>query len=55
MTKDPVQAAESVKRLLPLDLDTLVFGHFPPLVQDAKGAVERLVGRSYDRAGMKGG
>ena len=52
VTKDPAQAAESWERLVSLDFGTIVFSHFPPLVDDARGAVERLIRKRHDRAAM---
>ena len=52
VTKDPAQAVESLERLIPLDFGTIVFSHFSPLVDDARGAVERLISQRHNRAAM---
>ena len=43
VTQDAARALESLKRLLDLDFETIIFSHFPPLQQDAKGALRRLL------------
>ena len=43
VTVDPEQAMESIERLLSLEFDTILFSHFPPLVEGAKDALRRLV------------
>ena len=42
-TQDPAQAAESLRKLLPLEFETICFSHFPALKSDARGALRRLV------------
>ncbi len=54
VTKDPNQATESLGRLLPLDFHTIAFSHFSPLVDDARGALERLIGQRHDHAATEG-
>ena len=43
VTQDPMQARESLKRLLALDFDIICFSHFPPLRRDARDTLRRLV------------
>ncbi len=50
VTKDPAQAAASLRNLVPLDFHTIAFSHFSPLVRDARGALERLIGKRHDGA-----
>ena len=45
VTQDGPQALESLKKLLPLDIETICFSHFPPLREDALGSLQRLVER----------
>ena len=40
---DPVAARRSVQRLASLDVELIVFSHFPPLREDAAGVLRRLV------------
>ena len=54
VTKDPAQAAESLKKLVPLDFHTMAFSHFSPLVREARGALERLISKRHDRAATEG-
>ena len=54
VTKDPAQATESLARLVPLDFHTIAFSHFRPLVSDARGSLERLIGQREDRAAAEG-
>ena len=46
VTLDPVQAAESLEKLLSVDFDTICFSHFAPLKRNAKDALRQLVERS---------
>ena len=55
VTKDPAQATGSLARLVPLDFGTIAFSHFVPLVGDAKGVLERLIGQRQDRAAAEEG
>jgi glyoxylase-like metal-dependent hydrolase (beta-lactamase superfamily II) len=43
VTQDIDQAMESLKKLLPLDIETICFSHFPPLRLDAQASLRRLV------------
>ena len=43
VTQDGEQARESLKKLLPLDIETICFSHFPPLRRDARGSLRRLI------------
>jgi glyoxylase-like metal-dependent hydrolase (beta-lactamase superfamily II) len=43
VTKDPKLALESLKKLLPLDIDAICFGHHRPLQVDAHSHLERLL------------
>ena len=43
VTQDTDRAMESLKCLLPLDIETICFSHFPPLRHDAKASLRRLV------------
>ena len=45
VTQDPSQAQRSLEGLTSLDFQSIVFSHFPPLRQDARGALELLVRR----------
>ena len=46
VTQDPQQARESLKRLVDLDFDVICFSHFPPLREDARATLRRLVQRT---------
>ncbi len=41
-SEDIAAARASVQRLAPLDVETIVFSHFPPWREDANGVVRRL-------------
>ena len=43
VTQDSEQALESLRLLLDLDFETIIFSHFPSLQQDAKGALRTLL------------
>ena len=43
VTRDLSQARKSLKKLLLFDFDVICFGHFPPLQQNARDALQRLV------------
>ena len=43
VTQDPMQARESLKKLLALDFDVICFSHFPPLERNAQATLRRLV------------
>ena len=51
-TQDPVQAAESLRKLLPLEFETICFSHFPALKSDARGALRRLVQKTTPEPAM---
>ncbi len=42
-TQDLGQAAESLKKLLAFEFDSICFGHFPPLRQGARDSLRQLV------------
>ena len=43
VSQDMQQARESLKRLLPLDFETICFSHFEPLRNDGRQAVQALI------------
>ena len=45
VTQDYDQARDSLKQLTSFDFQLMVFSHFPPLRQNARETLERLVGR----------
>ena len=45
VTQDSKQALESLKKLLELDFDTIVFSHFSPLREKARDSLRQLVER----------
>ena len=45
VTENPRQAAESLRKLLPLDFDVICFGHHPPLQEDARDSLRKLLQR----------
>jgi glyoxylase-like metal-dependent hydrolase (beta-lactamase superfamily II) len=46
---DPATARTSLQRLADLDVKTVVFSHYPPLIDDPKGALAALVGAATQR------
>ena len=49
VTHSPEQAICSLEKLLELDFHTICFSHFPPLYNDARVALRRLLERLADR------
>ena len=49
LTGDYAQALQSLCRLAELDIETIVFSHFQPMVRDAKHRLERLIERAEAR------
>ncbi len=43
VTKDPIQALESLKKLRSLDIDVICFGHHAPLEGDVQVRLQRLI------------
>lgn len=43
VTQDPAQAMRSLEKLLDLDFETMCFSHYPPLRDDPRGALQRLI------------
>ena len=44
-SQDRRQAIESMKKLLEFDVETMCFGHFPPLRGDVAGALRKVIGK----------
>ncbi len=43
VTRDPMQAMRSLRKLLKLDFDTICFSHYPPMRSGAKAALSKLL------------